>query len=215
MIRRWNHGPGGPPVRWLRIWAATVAAMALLGVLAGLLWAQISPEVRYVVVDGRALLIDPETQDLIGTDGRFALIAVLAGTLCGVAAYAAAGRGRDLPLVLGLAAGGVAAALLMWWAGHLVGLDAFRRLTRTGSTGRQITGVADLRAVGVVVFWPLVAVSVYGLLEALDIARRAAPLAPGDPGGAGTGQSDQISGGELDLQAAPSGRDVDGREAGG
>jgi hypothetical protein len=198
----------------LWIWVGSTAAIALLGPLAGLLWAWIAPPIRYVVVDGKAVLADPETQALIGTDGRFAVITAVAGLLCGVAAYAAGGRGRDLALVLGLAAGGVAAGLLAWRVGHLVGLGTFHRLTRTAPTGRTITGVADLRAVGVVVFWPLAAVLVYGLLESMDLARRAEPLASGDLGGARTGEPDEVGGGQPELQAAPAGGDVDGGEAG-
>lgn len=63
------------------------------------------PEVSYVVVQGEALLAEPESQGPIGIDARFALIALAAGVLCGVVAYLAGGRGNDVALLLGLAAG--------------------------------------------------------------------------------------------------------------
>jgi hypothetical protein len=215
-VDRWwrSSAPGGGSAGALRIWAATTAALALLGPPAGLLWATISPDVRYVVVDKAAVFADPETQVLIGIDGRFAVITAVAGILCGIAAYAAGGRQRDIALVLGLAAGGVVATVLAWRVGHLVGLDTFQRLTRTAPTGTELTGVADLRARGILVFWPVLAVGTYGVLEALDVAARVPPLVPGDAGGAGSGQPDEVGGSELDLQAAPAGGDIDGGETG-
>lgn len=201
-------------MRTVRIWVVTTATMALLGLPAGLLWAAISSPARYVVLNGKAVLADLETEALIGVDGRFAVIAALAGVLCGAIAYAVGGRGHDMALVLGLAAGGVLAGLLAWWAGREVGLGTFQHLTRTSPDGQTIKGAVGLRAVGVVVFWPLLAVVTYGLLEAADVAGRVRSLAPRDVGGPGPGQAYQVAGGEFDLQAAPTGRDVHGGEPG-
>lgn len=195
---------GRPTGRVLRIWAVTTLVLALLGPPAGLLWAAIAPEVKYVVVSGRTVFADPEGQAVIGVDGRFAVITALAGVLCGVLAYLAGGRGNDIALVLGLAVGGVAAALLAWKTGHLIGLDKFERAVRGAPDGRTATGPADLQATGVLVFWPLLAVATYGLLETA-LAR----LAAGDRGEGGAGEPDQVGGGEFDLQAAPAGGDKD------
>ncbi|MEU8344139.1 hypothetical protein AB0C74_20770 [Spirillospora sp. NPDC048832] len=188
-------------------WAATTAIMALLGPLAGLLWAAAAPTVTFVIVQGEALLADPEGQGPIGTDARFALIALVAGVLCGAAAYAAGGRGNDVALLLGLAAGGCAAAVLAWRTGHLIGLGDFQDAVRHARDGTTATGVADLRARGVLVFWPVAAVGAYGLLE-LAVRR----LPAGDVADPGAGEPDQVGGGELDLESAPAGGDVDGRE---
>ncbi|MFC5751152.1 hypothetical protein [Actinomadura rugatobispora] len=193
-----------PTVRAFRTWAVTTLIIALLGAPAGLLWTEISPKVTYIVVQGQALLAEPEGQGPIGVDGRFALVAVVAGVLCGVGGYLAGGRGNDLPLIFGLAAGGLAASLVAWRLGHQIGLDAFQRAVRRAPDGRTVTGVAQLRATGILVFWPLLAVAVYGVLEVL--VKR---LPSGDRGERGTGQADEVGGGQLDLQAAPTGRDVD------
>ncbi|MCW2889147.1 MAG: hypothetical protein QOE54_3050 [Streptosporangiaceae bacterium] len=202
--------------RQVRIAVVTVVASAVLGVLAGLLWAAISPHVKYVSVDGKIFLIDPESPAVIGTDGRFALITAGIGLACGVAAYLAAGRGNDLVLVAGLAVGGIVAALLAWRVGHLIGLDTFHRMVRAGDRTRAFNGPADLAARGVLVCWPFVALVAYGLLEAIDVANRIRPdgsVPAGDLSGPRTGQHDQVGGGQFDLQAAPTGRDVDGRQA--
>lgn len=191
-------------------WAAgavTALVMTLLGPLAGLLWAGIAPEVTYVVVRGETLFAEPEGQGPIGVDGRFALICFVTGLLCGAAAYAAGGRRNDIALLLGLAFGGCAAAVLAWQTGHLIGLAEFQDAVRTARDGAVVTGVAELRAKGFLVFWALPAVAVYGLLE-LAVRR----LAPGDRGEPGPGEPDEVGGRELDLQSAPAGRDIDGRE---
>jgi hypothetical protein len=191
----------------LRTWAATTLIIALLGIPAGLLWAEISPKVTFLVVEGRALLAEPEGQGPIAVDGRFAVIAAVAGLVCGVAAYLAGGRGNDLALLFGLAAGGLAASLLAWRLGQQIGLEAFQDAVRRAADGRTVTGAARLRATGLVVVWPLVGVAVYGSLEAM--VKR---LPAGDPRDGGSGEADEVGGSELDLQSAPAGRDVDGRE---
>lgn len=202
----------GPTGRLLaaRPWttgAVTAAVVTLLGPPAGLLWAGTVPEVTYVIVQGEPLLADPEGQGPIGVDAGFAVIALVAGLLCGAAAYLAGGRRNDVPLLLGLAVGGSAAAVLAWQTGHLIGLAEFQDAVRTARDGTTVTGVADLRAKGFLVFWALPAVVLYGMLEV--IVRR---LPAGDRGERGAGEADEVGGREFDLQSAPAGRDVDGRE---
>ncbi|WP_433231558.1 hypothetical protein [Actinomadura formosensis] len=193
--------------RLLATWAVATAVVALLGPPAGLLWAKTVPAVTYVVVQGEPLIADPEGQGPIGVDARFALIALVAGIACGVAGYLAGGRGNDVALLLGLAAGGCAAAVLAWKTGHMIGLSGFQDAVRHARDGTAVTGVADLRAKGVLMFWPLPAVAVYGLLE-LVVGR----LPAGDGGDAGAGEADEVGGGEFDLESAPAGGDVDGPE---
>ncbi|MFI0484502.1 hypothetical protein [Actinomadura sp. 9N215] len=203
------RGPTGrlSAMRFLVTWAVTAAIVTLTGPLVGVLWAKTVPEVTYVIVQGEPLLAQPEGQGPIGIDARFALIALVAGLLCGVAGFLAGGRGDDVAMLLGLAVGGTAAAVLAWKIGHTIGLDAFQDAVQTARDGTTVTGVADLRAKGVLVFWPLPAVAAYGLLEL--VVRR---LPAGDRGEAGAGEADEVGGDEFDLESAPAGRDVDGRE---
>ncbi|MGI5321683.1 hypothetical protein [Actinomadura nitritigenes] len=196
-----------PTGRQLTTWLVTTAIVTPLGPLAGLLWANTIPKVTYVIIQGEPLISDPEGEGPVGIDGRFALIGLAAGLLCGIAAYAARGRRNDIALILGIAAGGVAASLLAWRTGHLIGLGHFDDVVHHGRDGATVTGVADLRAKGVLMFWPVAAVAAYGLLEVL--VRR---LPPGDRGDGAAGEGDEVGGDELDLESAPTGRDVDGRE---
>jgi hypothetical protein len=196
----------------------TTLVIALPGALMGLLWQAISPSVRYVVLDGKPVLADPETQALISTDGRYAILTAVAGLVGGAIGYLAAGRGTDIAVAAGLALGGTAAALLAWRVGHQIGLTAFQHAVGAAKDGGSVTGVAELRATGALVFWPMLAVGVFALCEAMDVAGRHRTvddegLAPGDGGQPGGGQPHQVGGDQFDLQAAPTGGNEDRREA--
>jgi hypothetical protein len=196
----------------LRIGAAAALVIAVLGVPAGLLWTTVAPRTTYVIAGGKALLGDPESQTLIAADGWFAVLTAAAGLLCGVVAYVLAGRLRELGLLGALGAGGVAAGLIAWWVGSMVGRSSFQHAVRTARDGTAAKGALDLHAAGVVIAWPLIAVVAFGLLEALDVARRESRAVAGDAGGGGAGQPDQVAGGQLDLEPPSPGGDVDRRE---
>lgn len=198
----------------IRIGVLATLVIAVLGVPAGFLWAAVAPRTGYVVVHGATLLADPETQTLIAADGWFAALTAAAGLLCGAAAYVLAGRLGEPGLLGGLAAGAVGAAVVAWRVGHLAGLSHYRHTLAAARDGATVHAPLDLHAAGVIVAWPLVAVVVFGLLEALDPTGRESRgrAAAGDEGGRRAGEPDQVAGGELDLQAAPTGRDVDRRE---
>lgn len=198
----------------LRIGAAATLVIALLGVPAGLLWTMVAPRTTYVIAGGKAILGDPESQTLIAADGWFAVLTGAGGLLCAVVAYVLAGRFRELGLLGALGLGGTAAGLVAWWVGSLVGRSSFHHQVRTARDGATAKGALDLHAMGVVIAWPLIAVVIFGLLEALDVARRESRrrAAAGYAGGGGPGQPDQVGGGQFDLQAPPPGGDVDRRE---
>jgi hypothetical protein len=193
----------------------TTLGIALPGALVGLVWQAISPSVRYVVLDGKPTLADPETQALISTDGRYAILTALAGVVCGAVGYLAAGRGTDLAIAGGLAIGGIGAALLAWRLGHQIGLPAFQQAVRGAKDGAFAAGPASLHATGALVFWPILALGVFAVCEAMDLAGRHRVVAdeelfPGYGGPPGGGQANQVGGGKLDLQAAPTGGNEDG-----
>lgn len=195
--------------RQVRVWGVTTGVLALLGLPVGLLWSRLAERPEYVVVEGRPYPADSESEVLIGADGRLALLCAALGLVAGAVAYWRAGRGNDVPLVLGLVAGGLLGSLAAWWLGHRFGLDGFEQAVRTAADGTRVTGPLDLGATAVVTLQPLVAVIVFGMLEALDAAGR---LRPAYHRGPGPGEPQQVARGEFDLQPAPPGGDVDRRE---
>jgi hypothetical protein len=198
----------------LRIGVAATLVIAVLGVPAGLLWSTVAPRTTYVIAGGKAILGDPESQTLIAADGWFAVLTAAGGLLCAVVAYVLAGRLREMGLLAALGLGGTVAGLIAWWVGGMVGRSSFDHHLRAARDGTTAKGALDLHAAGVVIAWPLIAVVVFGLLEALDVARRDSRGRPaaGYAGGGGAGQPDQVGGGEFDLKAPPPGGDVDRRE---
>lgn len=196
----------------LRIGVAATLVIAVLGVPAGLLWTTVAPRTTYVIAGGKALLGDPESQTWIAADGWFAVLTASAGLLCGVIAYILAGRLREVGLLASLGVGGASAGLIAWWVGSMIGRSSFQHEVRTARDGTTARGALDLHAAGVVIAWPLVALVVFGLLEALDVARRESRTAARYAGRGGPGQPDQVGGGQFDLQASPPSGDIDGRE---
>ncbi len=156
----------------LRIGAVATLVIAVLGVPAGLLWTTVAPRTTYVIAGGKAFLGDPESQTLIAADGWFAVLTASAGLLCGVVAYVLAGRLREIGLLAALGAGGIAAGLIAWRVGSLIGRSSFQHDVRTAHDGATAKGALHLHAGGVVLAWPLLAIVVFGLLEAVDVARR-------------------------------------------
>lgn len=195
----------------LRIGVATTLVIAVLGVPAGLLWTTVAPRTTYVIAGGKALLGDPESQTMIAADGWFAALTAAGGLLCGVVAYILAGRLREIGLLAALAAGGTAAGLIAWGVGSLIGRSSFHHPLHAARDGTIFKGALDLHAYGVVIAWPLIAVMVFGLLEALDVARRESRgrSAAGYAGAGGLGQPNQVGRGQFDLQSAPPSGDVD------
>lgn len=157
----------GRSLRAVRTFAVTTAVIAVLGPVAGVVWHLVAPTVGFVVVRGQPYFADGETQAPIGTDARFALIGIVAGLVCGVVAYKFGGRDNDVPLLAGLAVGGTAATLLAWWVGHQFGLSHYQHVLHTGADGAEVNGPPDVRARGVLVFWPLFAVGTYAAMEVL------------------------------------------------
>jgi hypothetical protein len=159
-----------------------VAAMAVLGALAGVVWAVWSPPrpPGLVVPGGTETL---ETEQWIAADGRFALIVALLGLVFALVAWRARRSRGALPL-LALAVGGVAGGLLTDLVGWLLG---------GGSSGGPVnTRHEHLRLVvhmhGLLFLEALVAVLVYGVLVAFaaedDLGRPDPwhdPQPPGQP----------------------------------
>lgn len=157
-------------MRQVRTFAVTVAVLAALGVVAGLAWSWVAPRAPYVMVEGKAVLADPATQALIAADGWFAVITGALGLLCGMIAWWRA-RHDGLPVVLGLAAGGLLASFVTFWVGHRFTVGAATVLA--AAPGLDVVSVPlELTARSVLVAWPFMALAVYAAIEGMLLYRR-------------------------------------------
>jgi hypothetical protein len=138
----------------------TVLALALLGVVAGFVWSALSPTSQYVMTDTGPQLADLETQTLIQADGWFAVVGLVCGLLCGVAAYVLARR-TPIAALLGLAGGG----LLAGYVALLVGSSAKGTIQAAGPSGVTMTTSLGLTAHGVLFVWPVAATGIFWVVE--------------------------------------------------
>ncbi|MGW2365583.1 hypothetical protein ACWCZ5_08385 [Streptomyces sp. NPDC001667] len=165
------HGPLAPehaaderdpgPRTELREAAVVAAAVAVAGVLLGLLWVWLAPRVP-LISDGRAVYLkNSEGEQAIGADGTFALLALGFGVLSSAVVFWFRRRG-GIPLVAGLALGSLLAALIGWRLGVWLGPSSDVVATAK-SVGKGVVFDAPLKlgAKGVLLAWPLAAMAVH------------------------------------------------------
>ncbi|GII90347.1 hypothetical protein [Sinosporangium siamense] len=160
-------------MRHLREFAVTVFVLAVLGVIAGFVWAATAPRTLFVSGPDGDVPADPTTQTLIAADGWFAVVTGLLGLASGIVGHVLS-RKRPLPVVVGLAVGGMGASLLTFGVGRVVCLSAPVQLA-AGPTGTTTTAHLVLTAHGVLMAWPFLAVGVFFAIEGV-LAYRESPL---------------------------------------
>jgi hypothetical protein len=133
-----------------------LAGSALLGLVAGLIWAAVAPRaVLQEVARGEAGLINPESSAYIVADVWFCGIAVAGGLITGILGYRFLIRRAGWIATAGLVLGAVAAALLALWIGENIGLGTYNHLLATSQTGVIFHGSLGLGAKSALAFWPL------------------------------------------------------------
>jgi LPXTG-motif cell wall-anchored protein len=182
-VRPWSPwGEARSEWRWA---ALLVGVLAVAGILAGLLWWGTAPRAHFTVVaSGPPQVIGNPSEELRAADDSvYTLVVAGLGLLAGLATWLVRRR-RGLAGLVGVAAGMVAADVVAWQLGELLGPGPSKaELARVG--GRVTTGL-DLAALPALAVGPFAAVLVY-LLAALwsrsdDLGRRAPGLpAPAEP----------------------------------
>jgi hypothetical protein len=150
----------------------TAVYVALAGPIVGLLWWQAAPKLSRGSLAEILVGSEAPFRGQIGADAWFLLLSAVAGAVCALIVVLLRGYGPGP--VLGLAAGGVAAGIVADRVGYL----AQRAGTRAAMHAVGIVPRASsfdlldfkVRALGVVVAWPIAALVVY--LAALAIADR-------------------------------------------
>ncbi|MFE3252503.1 DUF2567 domain-containing protein [Streptomyces sp. NPDC059209] len=152
--------------------AVVTVAVALSGVLLGLLWLWLSPRVPLIAGDSAVFLKDTEGEEAIGSDGTFVLLALGFGAVSALLVFLFRRRG-GVPLVVGLALGGLLASGLAWLVGWGLGPDDVVTQARAVGQGATFDAPLELNARGALLAWPVAAMLVHLALTAL--------FAPRDP----------------------------------
>lgn len=139
----------------LAAFAAALAGSAVLGVLAGVIWAVVAPRALLQEVGhGEAQVVNSESSAFIAADGWFCLIVVLGGLVTGLAGYRLLVRRAGWIATAGLILGAVAAVLLALWTGENIGVGTYRHLLATSPAGTFFHASLGLGAKSTLVFWP-------------------------------------------------------------
>jgi hypothetical protein len=139
----------------LAAFAAALAGSAVLGVVAGLIWAVVAPRALLQETGhGEAQVVNSESSAFIAADGWFCLIVVLGGLITGLAGYRLLVRRAGWIAAAGLVLGAVAAVLLALWTGENIGLGTYNHLLATSPTGTFFHASLGLGAKSALVFWP-------------------------------------------------------------
>ncbi|MEO3978843.1 DUF2567 domain-containing protein [Streptomyces sp. CAU 1734] len=157
-----HRGSGDPELRAdLRDGALVTLAVGVSGVLFALLWSWLAPRVS-LISDGKAVFVrNTEGEQAVGADGTFGLLALGFGVLSAAAVFWFRRRG-GVPLVAGLALGGVVASLLAWRIGIWLGPpeDLVAHAKSVGA-GVPFEGPLKLSAKGMLLGWSLAAMAVH------------------------------------------------------
>nr|WP_203615242.1 DUF2567 domain-containing protein [Streptomyces sp. SID13726] len=162
--------------------------LAVLGALLGVLWSWLAPHVPLVGdVDGQGswvvYLKDTEGEQAVGVDGTFTLLALAFGFVTALVVFVWRRRG-GVPLVVGLAVGGLLGSLLAWRVGMWLGPSS-DVLAHAKSVGKGVTFSAPLKlgAKGALLAWSLA-----GLVVHLGLTALFGPRDPEPVYGVGVGQ---------------------------
>jgi hypothetical protein len=151
--------------------AVITVAVALAGVLLGVLWWWLAPHVPLVGdVVGKNWVVylkDNEGEQAVGVDGTFTLLALGFGVVSAVAVFLVRRR-AGVPLVVALGVGGLLGSLLAWRVGVWLG-PAQDVIAHAKSVGKGVTFSAPLKlgARGALLAWSLAALLVHLGLMAL------------------------------------------------
>ena len=167
---------GGLTKGRLAAFFTALAGSAVLGIVAGLIWAVVAPRaLLQEVAHGEAQYVNVETTAFIVADAWFFLITAIGGLITGIFGYRILVRRAGAAATAGLVLGAVAAALLALWVGDNIGFGTYNHLLATSPAGTFFHSSLALGAKSTLAFWPLCTSAVILLAE--SGARRSAQAA--------------------------------------
>ncbi|MEU7294722.1 DUF2567 domain-containing protein [Streptomyces exfoliatus] len=163
-------GPAGDPITGAEVVQGVLVTLvsAVAGALLGVLWLNLAPRVL-LISDGEGVYLrNSEGEAAIGSDGTFVLLALAFGAVAGLVVFLLRRKG-GVPLVLGLAVGGVLGSLLAWGLGTYFG-PARDVVAHAKAVGPNVAFEAPLElnlGAAAMLAWPLAATIVHLALTAL------------------------------------------------
>jgi hypothetical protein len=157
--------------------------LAVAGVLAGLLWWGLAPRAQFTVTaSGPQVIGNPSEELLAADDAVYTLVVAGLGLLAGLGAWLVR-RHRGLGGLLGVALGMLAADLVAWQVGELLGPGPTKaELARTGARVTTALHLAALPALAVGVFAAVLVTLIATLVtRSDDLGRAPAPPATAGP----------------------------------
>jgi hypothetical protein len=161
-----------------------LAGSAMLGLVAGLIWAAVAPRaLLQEVARGEAQLVNAETRAFISADAWFCVIVAVGGLITGVLGYRLLVRRAGWAATAGLVLGALAASLIALWVGENMGLGTYNHLLASSAVGAFFNSSLALGAKSGLVFWPLLTSLVILLAETGRGSGKplASVVRPGDP----------------------------------
>jgi hypothetical protein len=143
--------------RGLTAFAVALASSAVLGAVAGLIWAAVTPRPLFQEVSPQAAqLVNAESSAFIVADAWFCLIGAVGGLITGVAGWMLLVRRGSWPGAGGLVLGAVGASYLAVYIGQSIGRATYYHQLATAATGTYFNANLLLGAQSALAFWPLV-----------------------------------------------------------
>jgi hypothetical protein len=168
----------------LRGGLVTVAVLALTGIPAALLWWWLAPRASFRVTEGELVPVGapPSDELFMADDGIYVLVLAGLGVLAGLAVWLRR-RARGVVILTALATGMIAASLVAWQAGELLGPGPTDE--ELAAVGTTVTTGLQLAAVAAVAVGPFLGVLTY--LVATTMAARDDLGRDDEPAGGPTG----------------------------
>jgi hypothetical protein len=143
---------------WRRF-ALLLVGLALVGIPLGLLWWWLAPRADYRITSAGPVAIGNPSEELLAADdGVFVLLVAVLGLLAGVGTWLVR-RSRGIAALVGVALGTLAAGVVAWQLGELLGPGPTKAaLTHVGGTVTTRLSLGSLTALAV---GPFLAVLVY------------------------------------------------------
>jgi hypothetical protein len=184
IVRSESGIEGGPTKGRLAAFAVALAGSAVLGVVAGLIWAAIAPRaLLQEVAGGEAQVVNTESHAYISADAWFCVIVAVGGLITGVLGYRLLIRRAGWAAAAGLVLGALAASLITLWVGENMGLGTYNHQLATSAVGAFFNSSLALGAKSGLAFWPLLTSLTILLTESGRGSGKplASVIRPGDP----------------------------------